>query len=260
MPKELAMLLPGDHPWGLFLDVDGTLLELAARPQDVVVPPDLNLLLDRLHAKFEGAFALVSGRNLAFLDSVLNWKGRDAAGCHGAEFRITGEAKSAINDTEVLAHAAERLIAHAGPIHGALLEIKGQSIAFHYGATAFTELQSKALIEDAVAPVSHAFRILSLRNAIEIVPKGCGKGLAIAEFLQHETYRDRIPVFAGDDLSDEEGFREVNERGGISIYVGDRITTSAQFRARTVTHFHHWLAELLQERVVVLPPHKEARR
>ncbi len=224
------------------------------------MPPDLTLLLDRLHEKFQGAFALVSGRNLAFLDSALNWKGRDAAGCHGAEFRIAGETRFAMADAELLAHATERLIAHASAIPGALLEIKGQSIALHYGASTFTEVQCKALVDDSIALVSHAFRVLPLRNAIELVPKGCGKDRAIAEFLRHPTYRNRVPVFAGDDLTDEEGFQEVNKLGGISIYVGRRSTTSAQFRVSAVTHLRHWLAGLLQERIVDLRPRRKARR
>jgi trehalose 6-phosphate phosphatase len=234
------------RPWALFLDIDGTLIDIAPRPGDIFVPPELNILLDRLHARFNGACALVSGRDLGFIDSALGWR-RDAAGCHGAEFRFNGVVVQAVPDRELLAEATERLIKAAAFVPGSLVEIKGQSIAFHYGATAFTEAQARVLVDEAAGIMSHAFRIVCSKKAVELLPKGTGKDRAVAEFMRHKKYAGKIPVFAGDDSMDEEAFREVNAVGGISIFVGERTTTAAYYRVRSVAKLRRWLTELVSE-------------
>ncbi len=249
MPKPLPDPNSAKGPWALFLDIDGTLLELANRPDGVVVPHGLVGLLDRLHYKFRGACALVSGRNLSFIDSTLQWKTRDAAGCHGAEIRVNGTVIATPSDPEELRRVTDRLIAAAATIPGALVEIKGRSIAFHYGGTSLTSAQALSLAKDAADVVSHALRIVPVRSAIEILPREAGKGRAIADFLTYGRYWGLIPVFAGDDVMDEEGFREVNSRGGISIRVGERKTTVAKYHAKSVDELRGWLMELSTSRV-----------
>jgi len=242
--SQLPRPAPGEPGWALFLDIDGTLLEIAGHPDGVIVPPELVNLLDRLHGQFSGACALVSGRDLSFIDSKLRWKARDAAGCHGAEVRLDGEIAPSFSDSDIMQHVTNRLLNAAAHVPGAFVEIKGKSIALHYGATAFTDSQAMCLADEAAGVMGDSLRIVSARNAVEILPKDAGKGRAIANLLKHPRYWGRTPVFAGDDIVDEEGFCEVNDRGGISICIGDRKTTAAKYRVRSVSEFREWLAEL----------------
>lgn len=240
--------LPDPHaaegPWALFLDIDGTLLELANRPDGIVVPQGLVALLDRLYARFGGACALVSGRNLSFIDSTLCWEPRDAAGCHGAEMRVNGIVISTPCDPEQLRRVTDKLISNAASTHGAFVEIKGRSIALHYGSTSLTSARALSLAQEAADMADGALRVVPVRGAVEILPREAGKGRAISDFLTYWRYCGLTPVFAGDDVMDEEAFQEVNRRGGISIRVGDRKTTSAKYHASSVEELRQWLMEL----------------
>lgn len=231
-------------PWALFLDIDGTLLELASRPDGVVVPDGLIALLNKLHVRFGGACALVSGRNLSFIDATLHWEPRDAAGCHGAELRVNGTVVATPSNPQRLRLVTDRLISAAANVPGVLVEIKGASIALHYGSTSLTAKRALYLAYEAADIAIDALRVVPVRGAVEILPKEAGKGRAIADLLTYSRYRDLIPVFAGDDVMDEEGFREVNSRGGISIRVGERKSTAAKFHASSVEELRGWLMEL----------------
>lgn len=233
--------------WALFLDIDGTLLELAPGPDEIRVPTHLGGLLQRLHARFDGACALVSGRDLRFMDVTLDWNSRDAAGCHGAEMRINGRTTHAIPAEQMLNYVSERIAAASVSFPGSLVEIKRQSIAFHYARAQCTATQAVMAISQAIALVEDRFRVVPLRSAIEVIPMGSGKDVAIRQFLKAAPYLRRLPVFAGDDLIDEEAFRLVNSLGGLSIHVGDRRMTAAKYRLPTVAALHDWLASLLGE-------------
>lgn len=90
---EFAAVLPVppapglNDAWALFLDVDGTLVDFASRPDAVRVDGRLHETLSRLHARMGGALALLSGRTLREIDALFDWRARAAAGLHGAQWR-----------------------------------------------------------------------------------------------------------------------------------------------------------------------------
>lgn len=234
--------IPSERPWALFLDVDGTLLELAEHPEAVVVPEGLPSLLRNLRAALDGALALASGRSIASLDALLRTEWIDAAGCHGAEIRMAGSLSVIAKADADMAQAAGRLVELAAPYPLSFVELKAHSAAFHFKDKELTPDLARRLAVAAISGHEGRLRLLDGKQVVEIMPLESGKGKAIARFLAQPPYRDKLPVFVGDDVTDEEGFEEVNRQGGVSIHVGARQDTCAQYRAKTVADVAAWLS------------------
>lgn len=231
--------------WALFLDVDGTLLEIAATPQEVRASDRLKRLLKELSGKLDGALALVSGRGLADLDALFAPHRFAAAGVHGVE-RRDAEGRLHYPDFEPtrLDAARERLRAFVRGREGLLLEDKGHGLAVHFRRAP----QHAPLVLDEIATVLAAlgpdFLLQRGKCVFEIRARGYNKGTAIAAFMREPPFRGRTPVFAGDDVTDEDAFGVVNELGGLSIRVGAAGATQAQRRMRSVADVHDWLEAL----------------
>lgn len=242
MSQAHSLPTPGRQAWALFLDVDGTLLDIAEHPDSVVVPEGLPVLLKKLGMALDGALALVSGRSLASLDRLLKDDALDAAGCHGAEMRV-GKRVFIFSDSDAdVSLAAERLVRLAASFPLSMVELKQHSVAFHFRDPEIDALKARQMAVTAIRGLEGRLRLLDGKQVIEVVPQAIGKGRAIARFLDTPPYSDRVPVFVGDDVTDEEGFKEVNQRGGISIHVGSKSDTCAQFRAAKVADVAAWLS------------------
>ncbi len=214
-----APIPDGPLPWALFLDVDGTLLELAEHPDAVVVEPALPALLERLRAALDGALALVSGRTLEALDRLFAPYRFPAAGSHGAEWRLAGAVAAASADA-TLVPAAAWLEAFVAATPGTLLERKGHALALHYRGAPQAADAAHAAALAALARLGSGYRLLAGKAVYELLPSGVDKGRAIERFLAHPPFAGRRPVFVGDDLTDEAGFAAVNRLGGYSVRVG----------------------------------------
>jgi len=240
---------PLDPEAALFLDVDGTLLEIAPRPELVYVPPTLPGLLDQLATRRGGALALVSGRRLADIDGLFRpWRGA-AAGVHGAERRrADGSLLSHPDSPADLAAAAavDRLrpvlTNAARRMPGVLLEDKGRSLALHYRAAPDRGREILELATTCVRQVDDGLRLIAGKMVVELQPRFYGKNGAIAAFMAEPPFRGRTPVFVGDDTTDEDGFAEVNRRGGASIRVGGPAETAAVYALPSVSAALEWLA------------------
>jgi trehalose 6-phosphate phosphatase len=212
--------------WAFFLDVDGTLLEFAARPQDVRVDAGLRDLLTRLCALTDGAVAVVSGRSIEDVDRIFAPLVLPAAaGLHGCERRsASGAVDGSGPALETFTYAASRVAEFARANTGLEFEDKGQAMALHYRAAphlrALAENEMRAVKESLGAE----FEMQKGKLVAEIRPRGRSKGDAIAEFAAEPPFADRVPVFIGDDLTDETGFEVVNWLGGHSVKVGPGIT------------------------------------
>lgn len=241
---------PIDRASALFIDVDGTLLEIAPRPELVRVPRQLPALLRHLGDQRAGALALISGRPLNDLDRLLRpWRGA-AAGGHGAERRrVSGDVVPA-GDGPVAAAASAALDrlrpplrAMAGRLPGLWLEDKGMTLALHYRAAPDKEAEVRGFVEGLLAAAGGCLRLIAGKLVVELQPSDIGKGTAIAAFLAEPPFRGRRPVFLGDDATDEDGFAEVNRRGGLSIHVGGPGTaTVAGYALPSVAAVLDWLA------------------
>jgi trehalose 6-phosphate phosphatase len=243
--------LPAPRQTALFLDVDGTLLELAPRPEAVVVDEATRSLLAGLARRLDGALALVSGRPLTSLDALFAPLQLPAAGVHGLQRRDgAGVCRSGQAQPGWHAAVAPALQRFAATHAGLQLEDKGDALALHYrNAPALAEAAG-TLAAQLIERVSLPTRLLRGKQVLEFMPQGHDKGLAIEQFMLEPAYRGRIPVFIGDDVTDEAGFAVVNAMHGCSIRVGrvgDGATTVARHSLKDVAAVHERLWRWLEE-------------
>lgn len=215
----LEALLAAPDEWALFLDIDGTLLNLAPTPDAVEVPAELPGQLDRLYRKFGGAMALVTGRSLDFADRLFKPYRFPAAGLHGAEFRDAGGV-SLVADTEAFQALKHALVREAEDYTGVLIEDKGAAVAAHYRLAPDYEKQLEERMLHYADLAGPGWVLQRGKMVYELRPARASKGDALERFLQSEPFRHRLPVAIGDDLTDEAMFAVANERGGVSIRVG----------------------------------------
>lgn len=230
-----------DHAF--FFDVDGTLAEIQPRPELVFIPGTTHHALSRFQS-LGGAVAVVSGRPLSQLDTLLQPIVMPAAGVHGAERRTAeGELHSlAVEDTQRVALEAE-LDAASKRIPGLMVENKRIAFALHYRQVPHIESDVRSLAH-AMVERYPSLAVQPGKFVFELKPKGASKGEVIKTFLEEAPFAGKTPVFLGDDLTDEAGFEVVNALGGISIKVGEGETV-AQYRLESVAAVGKWLDDLL---------------
>ena len=244
---------PPDHlaldRHAFFLDLDGTLLEYASRPDEVRADPQLLALLRSLRGRSDGALALVSGRSLTSLDAVIGAERFAAAGLHGFQRRNGG----AIVEHATLPRASaldeiRRVMGSLVEEHPSLLlEDKGFALALHYRAAPQLGAQVQQAL-NALADLSAAgLRLQPGHLVAEVVPAGVNKGSALAEFMREAPFRGRRPVYVGDDLTDEPAFHFVNLTGGVSVVVNPGRPSVAATALGSVAAVRSWLAGLLRE-------------
>lgn len=237
---------PPSVDWAYFLDVDGTLIDIADTPDAARADTVLLDLIARLHRASGGAVALVSGRAISDLESRLGALRLPLAGQHGLERRDAAgrlwihaappAAKCAIK--EALAPVLAR---HPG----LLLEDKGLTLALHYRLAPHLAAYAHRAMARLAEAANAGLEVQRGKRVAEIKPSGIDKGTAVAEYLAEPPFSDRRPVFIGDDLNDEHGFAEVNRMDGISIKVG-KGASCARFRLPDVAAVRRWLDDALK--------------
>ncbi len=210
----------------LFLDFDGTLVEIAAHPEAVVVPRGLVGTLGRMQEWLGGAAAVISGRSIAQIDRFLDPLVLCVAGVHGAERRRADGSMAwrAVQPLQPVEDAASALVRR----HPALrLETKRGSLALHYRQAPALEPLCLATLTSAIAQ-SPGLTLLRGKMVVEAKPASVSKGRAIEAFLEEPPFAGRRPVFIGDDVTDEAGFAVVQSRGGLAVKVGEGPTSATQ--------------------------------
>jgi trehalose 6-phosphate phosphatase len=245
--------------WALFLDVDGTLLDFADTPEQVTVPPDLFDLLPALYGFLGGSLALVSGRPIATLDRLFAPLRLPAAGQHGAELRAA--ALGGIVRTPPPSHLAEvsaglRRFAATHP--GILVEDKNASVAVHYRRAPQFRDELEAFTRAAIATNNEHMEILEAVMAFDVKLRSVDKGRAVAWFMNRPPFMGRLPVFIGDDHTDEYGFAEVTRRAGHAIQVGTSRPRITPWHLATPADLRQWLRASVADQVAARASRKEA--
>ncbi len=207
--------------WALFLDIDGTLIDLATTPDGIVVPVDLPANLDAVSKKLGGALALVTGRALPYADRLFEPYQFPIAGLHGAERRMTDGTVDRVTVSPEFEILKARLFADTAGWDGVLIEDKGAAIGAHYRQAPERQADLEALMECAAADAGRDFTLQRGKMVIEIRPARASKGEALRSFFSEPPFAGRLPVAIGDDLTDEAMFRTANALGGRSIRIGD---------------------------------------
>jgi trehalose 6-phosphate phosphatase len=228
-----------DH--ALFLDFDGTLVEIAAAPDLVRVAPELPHLLCAITDLLDGSLALVSGRPLDDLVRLLAPFSGAMAGQHGRERRRSDDRVLRSPVSAALARAAPVLADFADRHPGVMLEDKGSTLALHYRQAPSLAAACRELVHRVVDASGGELKAIDGKMVVELMPRTAGKGQAIAAFLAEPPFKGRKPVFVGDDSGDEDGFVVVDRLGGISVHVGAG-PTAARHRLADVAEVLAWLA------------------
>lgn len=229
--------------WAYFFDIDGTLVDIAATPVGLRIERDLSRLVAALYRATGGAVALISGRAIADIDRMFPDVRMPVAGQHGVERRdaagrISHHAFPASRLDDVRRTLAEAVARHPG----LMLEDKGLSLALHYRNAPRMGGYAHRLLRSMHVRMGSDYSLLAGKRVVEMKPAGRDKGEAVLEFMHEEPFRGRVPVFIGDDITDEHGFAMVNRLHGYSVKVGSG-STVARWRLPSVRAVQHWLEQ-----------------
>ncbi len=221
----------------LFLDFDGTLVEIASGPDAIAPPVDLAQRLQALAARLQGAVAVVSGRGIDNLHQFIGPVPLTLAGSHGGH--ILAADGTILRSADALPIAAVESLRAFAQDRGLLYEAKTHGAAVHYRAY-------PSLGKDAVQFVTALAREYALATktgkcVIELVQPGADKGSAVELLHSLDPFAGKVPVFMGDDVTDEDGFAACNRLGGFGILIGDRAGSAARYRLATVDDVLAWL-------------------
>ena len=234
----------------LMLDVDGTLLDIAQRPQEVFVPKTLRETLARLQRRLDGAICFISGRPLEDLDRLFAPLQLPAVGGHGAEIRFPDDrvVRRTLRPFGLELKSQFYEIAKLGP--GIIVEDKDFSIALHYRLAP----QLGGQVMDAVADIweragKGALEILPGKSVVEVKPRGYDKGSGLREMMRHEPFTGRRPIFIGDDTTDHAAFAALPDFKGLGFSVGG-IVAGASFNFDGPDDVRLWLNQLSRQAVM----------
>lgn len=232
----------------LFLDFDGTLVEIATTPEAIRVEANLGRLLQDVAQALDGALAVVSGRAVTTIDRHLNHAVRAVAGIHGAVRRTaSGKIEASAIDIDSLNTFREKLEKFAQQHDGVLMEDKDVSLALHFRGAPQHAAACQHVIEDCAARSQGELVCLTGKMVVELKPAQVTKADAITAYMREAPFHGRQPVFAGDDVTDESGFSAVTKMAGYGVIIGDRLPTAALARLATVSDLHNWLRTLCAE-------------
>jgi trehalose 6-phosphate phosphatase len=230
--------------WALFLDFDGTLVDITAEPGSVAVPGDLSTLLSRLSKGLKSALAVVTGRPIADVDNFLSPLKPIAAGVHGAELRLTAGGEIS-RLAEQLDPALVSNVLRLGQIDpGVMIEPKGMSIAVHYRSALPAQAAIRKEIERLLATSRDRLEVCAGRKVFEIVPRDISKGMALERILALPTFSGRRPVMIGDDASDQSAFDAALRLGGLALKVAGEHFTQDEADFAGTADVRAWLAAL----------------
>lgn len=242
LPPPPAALIDGAS---LFLDFDGTLVELADRPDAVAVDAALGRLLAGIGAQLGGRVALVSGRSIATLDGFLASHGTalGMVGSHGAETRLAGGAIERPERPAALDAALDLFTDRLGARDGVVIEQKPLGVGVHYRLVPEIEREAHVLVEDFAR--ENALDVQHGKMMVELRLPGRDKGSAITALMARAPFAGHRPLFLGDDLTDEPGFAACARLGGAGILIGAYRETAAGYRLPDVAAVHAFLRTAL---------------
>jgi trehalose 6-phosphate phosphatase len=222
----------------LFLDFDGTLVELAERPDAVQVDAQLPTLVRHLHDRLDGRVALISGRSAAQVRVLLGAE-VPIVGSHGMEFMGRDGTIAPIDRPTVLVEVENAMSRLAGSHPGTLVEVKPLGVALHFRRCPSAEAACVSLASGLAE--THGLNLQPGKMMIEVRGGGGDKGTAIRLLMREPDMAGTRPVFMGDDLTDEPGFAAAAELGGAGILVGERRESAALYRLNGVDDTLAWL-------------------
>lgn len=223
----------------LFLDFDGTLVELAETPDAIRVAPGLVPMLARLRRRLAGRIAIISGRSLDDLKRHVPLHDIAFSGSHGLELQLADGSKLPLSIPLGLDHVHAAVARFAAVDEGLVVEEKPVGIALHYRLAPQREAGVLAFMSALAA--ANDFSLQRGKMVVELRPDGANKGDALTAFMTEPEFTGAVPVFVGDDLTDEHAFAAAAALGGAGVLVGPARATAATYRLDSVAAVAQWL-------------------
>lgn len=245
----MSDLLPeSTDGWAFFLDIDGTLIDIAPTPDAVIVPPDLPVMLGRLCEQAGGALALLTGRSIATVDRLFAPVRLPVGAIHGTEIRFPGGEVVSPPSVPALAGIRQRLTDFVAAHPGALLEDKGSAVAVHFRADPALHGTVEREILAAAEAAGGGLVVQPGKMVFEVRPAGTGKGQALAAFMAHAAFAGRRPLAIGDDVTDETMFAAALRLGGCALRVGPAGAASvATVKFEDPAAVRRWIAGIIRQ-------------
>ncbi|HEX8214194.1 MAG TPA: trehalose-phosphatase [Allosphingosinicella sp.] len=225
----------------LFLDFDGTLVELAETPDAIEVGPRLPKLLREVARRLEGRLGIISGRSIGDIEKHMDCTGLALSGSHGLELRLANGDHVPLVAAIDLSEARERISDFASDTPGLLVEEKPSSIAVHFRRAPEEEERVREFLSKLARRKGLA--VQAGKMVLELRPKGADKGDALRAFMAEPEFVGARPLFVGDDITDEDAFEAAASMGGAGILVGPERESAAQWRLPDVPSVARWLGE-----------------
>ena len=236
-PPPLADLV-AQGPVALFLDFDGTLVEIASTPDAIMVPESLAARLGALSERLGGRLALVSGRAVDNLEQHCGPLEVATAGSHGMS-RFSASRRRLGEEPSGLPPEAVQSLSEFAAEQGFRLETKAHGAALHYRSDPSLEARGLAFATELAG--AYDLAVKRGKCVIELVPPGADKGAAVRAFMGEAPFAGSRPLFVGDDITDEDGFKAVQELGGLAVLVGHRRPTAARYQLADPAAVQQWL-------------------
>lgn len=243
-PSPRALLAGEPHRWALFLDIDGTLIDVAPSPEEVSVPRELPDLLYELQTALGGALALVTGRQVSAADRLMAPQSFIVSGVHGTQLRGAPAAEALGLAPRVPDELVRVVRGVAGGSDAIVVEHKRSGLAVHFrkapAAGVALNVELTRLLERWPQ-----YELRGGRMVLEIVPRGYSKATAVNALMQNPPFRGRVPVAIGDDHGDDPALVLARKMGGLGLTVGGEHFDVTRADFANATAVRAWLRELL---------------
>lgn len=216
----MRLLAADPRRYAIFLDVDGTLLDIALTPDKVIVPPGLVELLVRISKALDGALAVLTGRQMAEIDALLAPAKFVGAGVHGAELRTASGGHIARVADALPQALVDDLMRRTQGLPGIIAEVKGSGLAVHYRLAPHLKTAVEAELKSLLTQYGNSLVICPGRKLFEILPAGHSKGTALETLSRLPAFNGRQPIMIGDDMGDVPALTIAQRLGGAGLRVG----------------------------------------
>jgi trehalose 6-phosphate phosphatase len=238
------IVLDDPRQWALFLDIDGTLLNVAPTPDAVKVPAGLVPVLDALNDGLDGAIAILTGRRIGDADRLLAPLKLIASGVHGTELRSEPGGRIEELAPRIPSSIVQAMNNIAHLASGILVEQKGSGVAVHYRKAPLARKALQSEVAAIIAASSYHLALREGRKVLEAVPSGFNKGTALKWLIERAPFKGRRPVMIGDDVGDECAFQVAEELGGLGLRVAGEHYSQARADFAGVANVLAWLEGL----------------
>ncbi len=229
-----------------------------------VLSSQVRKILKQISCRSLFKLAIISGRSLSEIKTLLALANIAYAGNHGLEIECPpGYCQGRGRETTTFNHPVakkfqprlerleQRLRKRLADIDGIVIQNKGLTLSVHYRLAEKTAIRRiRQLFSEAIecADAKDKLQVSEGKKVLEVRPPvDWNKGKAIEWLLQIYGTPGDLPIFAGDDVTDEDGFRILHKLGGISVLVGkDKASSAAHYYLDSPEQLHHWLGKLLE--------------